>query len=198
MSWRTAKSLLQLRAEVDARWPDRAKAADGTIGDTAHRARASRHNPNQLGVVTALDLTHDPVYGPDVHQWAREHVKNPHPELAYIISNGQIWSTSMRYWRTYRGSNPHTRHIHVAVGRGPDSQPQPPYDSTVSWGVANVSLEGDPEMNELVKHLQTSLKASGHDPGPIDGLWGPRTQEALVRALSGSGNHTHQATVKLS
>jgi peptidoglycan hydrolase-like protein with peptidoglycan-binding domain len=30
-----------------------------------------------------------------------------------------------------------------------------------------------------VKRIQEALKSQGHDPGPIDGLFGPRTEEAL-------------------
>lgn len=41
---------------------------------------------------------------------------------------------------------------------------------------------------ELIKQIQTALKAAGHDPGEIDGIWGPRTHAAFVAALrSGVG-----------
>jgi peptidoglycan hydrolase-like protein with peptidoglycan-binding domain len=30
-----------------------------------------------------------------------------------------------------------------------------------------------------IRRVQEALKAAGHDPGPIDGVMGPRTQEAL-------------------
>jgi peptidoglycan hydrolase-like protein with peptidoglycan-binding domain len=32
---------------------------------------------------------------------------------------------------------------------------------------------------EKVKQLQEALKSKGHDPGPIDGIMGPKTQAAL-------------------
>jgi len=41
MSWRLARSLEPLRNEVNAAAPNRSKASDGTIGDTAHSSRAS-------------------------------------------------------------------------------------------------------------------------------------------------------------
>ena len=61
MSWRVARSLDDLLAEVNKVAPGRKKGRDGTIGDQAHASRASRHNPNKAGVVTARDVTNDPA-----------------------------------------------------------------------------------------------------------------------------------------
>ena len=33
---------------------------------------------------------------------------------------------------------------------------------------------------ELVRQVQEQLSASGHEPGPIDGLWGPRTRAGVM------------------
>lgn len=185
MSWRTAKSLLVLRDEVNALAPRRSRISDGAVGDTAHGARTSRHNPNRYGVVTALDLTHDPKGGCDIHAIARQVAKNPHDQLAYIISNRQIASKDQGWrWRRYSGSNPHTIHAHFAVGVGPDSRPEPPYDSTASWGISTVTE--DAAMEELITGIQEAVKDAGQDPGPIDGAWGPRTQAGLTAALKGS------------
>lgn len=135
MAWRLAISLDTLRDEVDGFAPNRSRISDGTIGDPAHATRASRHNPNRYGVVTALDLTHDPAGGCDIHAFARRHVHDPHPELAYIISNAQVAKRSTGFrWDPYTGTNEHRKHAHFAVGVGPDSDPLPPYDSVLSWG----------------------------------------------------------------
>ncbi|MDG4796224.1 hypothetical protein [Micromonospora sp. WMMD1082] len=98
------------------------------------------------------------------------------------IYNRRIWSTSRASegWRRYAGSNPHTTHVHVSVGTGPDGKSTGPYDNTSSWGV------GD-DMSEVIKGIQTAVKAAGHDPGPIDGQWGPKTQAGLTAALKASG-----------
>lgn len=90
MAWRLARSLDTLRSEVNGFAPKRSKRSDGALGDPAHAARASRHNKNRYDVVTALDLTHDPSGGFDAHGFARRHVRDPHPELEYVISNGEI------------------------------------------------------------------------------------------------------------
>ena len=70
MTWRVAESLLELREEIDAFAPDRSTEFDGTIGDEEHAGRKSDHNPsikdsNGTGVVSALDVTHDPAGGLD-------------------------------------------------------------------------------------------------------------------------------------
>lgn len=137
MTWRLARSLDTLRAEVNGFAPNRSKVSDGTIGDPAHASRPSRHNPNRYGVVTALDLTHDPAGGCDIHAIARRLVKHPHPELTYVISNGEVAKRSTGFrWEPYTGLSPHDHHAHFAVGVGPDSDPLPPYDSRLSWGVS--------------------------------------------------------------
>jgi hypothetical protein len=70
MAPRIAKSLDVLRSQINKAHPNRSKVSDGWIGDTAHAARASDHNPNSGGVVTALDLTHDPAHGFDSWKFA--------------------------------------------------------------------------------------------------------------------------------
>jgi hypothetical protein len=133
--WRLAKSLVTLRDECNNLAPNRSKSMDGTIGDANHATYCSRHNPHG-GVVMALDITHDPKGGMDAHALAREIVKHPPKDLAYIISNRQVSSRTKGWtWRAYTGSSSHTGHIHVAVGLGTDCNPGPPYDDTDSWGV---------------------------------------------------------------
>jgi len=151
--WRLARSLVTLRDEVNAFAPGRSRAADGTIGDAAHAARSSRHNPNAHGVVTALDVTHDPAGGMDVHALARRLVLHPHPDLCYVISARQIAMRAHGWeWRPYTGSSPHTAHAHFAVGGGLDADPRPPYDDTDPWGVAPPQQEDDmtPQEHEML------------------------------------------------
>ena len=90
MSWRVATSLLELRGEIDAHWPDRDKRSDGTIGDLAHQNTKSDHNPNEAGVVRALDVDVDGIAADSL----AEHVR-------------QLGD----------GADPHTSHIHLSVSR---------------------------------------------------------------------------------
>src|SRR5689334_2146130 len=116
MSWRVAVSLLTLRDQVNAAYPNRSKTDDGTIGDEAHSARTSDHNPDVHGVVRAMDLTHDPRHGFDSYKFADMLKANADPRIKYIISNRRIWSPSIaRGWRQYAGTNPHDRHVHISV-----------------------------------------------------------------------------------
>ena len=136
MTWRVARSLDTLLAEVNATAPNRSKVADGSIGDTSHQARPSDHNPNSEGVVRARDFTHDPAGGLDAGELA-EHVRRlgitGHPALgpgAYVIWNRRIASATYDWtWRPYSGSNPHDHHCHVSVSTAASG-----YDSTAPWG----------------------------------------------------------------
>ena len=136
MSWRVAKSLLTLRTQVDAMAPSRSKAADGTIGDTAHSARKSDHNPNANNVVTAMDITHDPAHGVDAGALAEMLRLSKDQRIKYVISNRRIFSSQQTpwQWREYTGANAHTKHVHVSVNADPAL-----YDDTKPWTIDNVA-----------------------------------------------------------
>ena len=98
--------------------------------DTAHID--SDHDPNEYGVVCACDIMAG--HGLDLGALAQEIVDARHPECKYVIYNRRIASRKTNWeWVPYTGSNPHTDHIHVSVGVGPDGHSQPPYDSPRHW-----------------------------------------------------------------
>jgi hypothetical protein len=123
--WRVAECLRQLKRQVDAMAPGRKRASDGTIGDAAHAGRRSDHNPwvidGEEGVVTAMDITHDPDGNCDADQLAEAIRRSEDPRVKYIIWNYRIASAYPRgdvpawEWRPYGGSNPHTKHVHISV-----------------------------------------------------------------------------------
>ena len=141
--WRVAKCLGRtpkegLLGEINAGAPNRDKKDDGAIGDASHSSRTSDHNPNHDGVVCARDFTHDPEGGFDANEFAKWLAKRcqdgQEVRVKYIISEGQIASgpgqgKPVGIWRVYRGSNPHTEHVHVSV-RGVAKY----YDDTKTWG----------------------------------------------------------------
>jgi len=196
MSWRLARSLEVLRAEVNALAPGRSKASDGTIGDTAHQSGASDHNPNAAGVVCALDLTHDPAHGADMHRIA-EHIRTRrHPALKYVIWNRRIASASSGWaWRTYTGSNPHTKHMHVSVGTGPDGRSTGPYDDTSPWGLTSTGgklmfckLGDSGEHVQAVQVMCNMLLLSASGPIAEDGQYGPVTSAAVLAVRRSVGS----------
>lgn len=125
MSWRVARSLDQLLAQINAAYPNRSKRSDGSIGDAAHRSRTSDHNPwvrlGGMGIVTARDFTHDPNAGFDSWVFAdllrQECAAGRERRVKYIISNRRIASGTQAQWRwrRYNGSNPHSAHVHISV-----------------------------------------------------------------------------------
>lgn len=135
MTWRLAKSLETLRGQINAAAPNRSKASDGTIGDAAHASRASDHNPHvkdgRTGVVTALDITHDPRNGVDAGVIAEAQKAHGDPRLKYIIWNRRIWNPSVSSrWRAYTGANPHDKHVHISV------RPEKKfYDEAAPWAL---------------------------------------------------------------
>lgn len=111
MTYYLAPSLVQLRNEVNSRWPKRSKISDGWIGDAAHNARKSDHNPDYSsgGVVRALDIT---KAGINVSLLLK-HTTND-ARVAYVIYNHRIYQHSTG-WQPYNGPNPHTQHVHVSI-----------------------------------------------------------------------------------
>lgn len=197
MSWRVARALLVLRAEVDASAPGRSKASDGTIGDAAHSARRSDHNPNKAGVVCALDLTHHPVGEHfDAHafaDWLRLRCRRGlEHRVAYLISNGRIASTVQAWeWRVYTGNNPHRSHVHVSVRqdvrRWDDASPWGWSTPATSSGTATrpmlrrtTPLTRGPAVLELQERLNAldATDAKGKRL-KVDGAFGIRTDEAV-------------------
>lgn len=117
MSWRLARSLVTFRDQVNKKWPTRDKSWDGTIGDTAHAARKSDHNPDSDGVVKAIDITHDPAHGLNAGVLAESLRMSKDDRIAYIIWNRHISNPDIDggAWRRYDGKNPHDHHMHLSV-----------------------------------------------------------------------------------
>lgn len=122
MAWYIAKSLEILRAQLNARAPNRSTASDGGIGDAAHSARLSDHNPTASGQVCARDFTNDPAGGCGGQWLADTLVAGRDPRIKYIIFNHRILDTRPGQnpwrWMPYSGTNAHEHHVHVSVFAG--------------------------------------------------------------------------------
>lgn len=189
MSYYLAPSLKQLRDEIDAAHPGRDKKSDGWIGDAAHNARKSDHNPDYAsgGVVRAIDVD---ISGIDVNKLMAV-LKND-SRVNYFIYNHSIYGASSFAKRRYTGSNPHVQHIHVSIKHSKSAE------RAGAWGysggsVKPVASKPKPASKPNPKpakakgtaenrSIQTALKTMGLKVGVIDGVNGPM-QKAAVKAF---------------
>jgi len=186
MTWRLAKSLKKLQAQINEMAPGRSKVSDGSIGDTAHAQRKSDHNPNAQGIVAAIDVTHDPAGGCDGRILSRSLIADS--RVKYVIFNSQIWKARTGKWELYDGKNPHDHHVHVSVK--PDV-----LDETQDWDVRIAGAPGEVPpasptptetrpllkvgaSGEAVRSLQQLLNSLGFPCG-VDGEFGPNTRSAV-------------------
>ena len=125
MKARLSKSVIQFREQADDAYPDRDRSSDGTIGDARHSKTKSDHNPDALtGFVRAFDLDAS-LDGKDAtaHYLADQIriIAKSDKRIAYVIFNKRIASKRTLFrWVKYRGTNPHTKHIHISFTKAGD------------------------------------------------------------------------------
>lgn len=173
LKYHLAKSLEALRNELNTKYPKRDKASDGWIGDAAHSARISDHNPdyNSGGVVRAIDVDKD---GIDVDELLNAVIYDP--RVSYVIWNGRIWGGSR--WRKYEGSNQHTKHIHISIKHTAAAE------RAGSWGISSGS-KPKPSTPKVSKQT-TKNRPNGSTTFPtdyedlkIEGKWDDLRQGAI-------------------
>jgi hypothetical protein len=131
MTPKLCKAGQQLRLQIDDSYPDRDRTSDGWIGNLAHQATKSDHNPDKAhgNVVRAIDLDRDlsgkakpdlmPYLADEIRRFAK---KDKSKRISYIIFNGKIASSRMGWrWRKYSGINPHTAHCHISFTKKGDA-----------------------------------------------------------------------------
>lgn len=197
-NWRTAYSIDQLRAELNAEHPHRDKSSDGAIGDTSHASSASDHNPNAHGVVCAFDIdvdldgTNDNDGGVAIAQLVERMRTRPHPDVKYVIFNRRMFSRYPAHgvppftWRAYGGADPHTSHVHVSVGVGSDGHSEQPYDDRDSWGVADVAplpKPKPPEPEDDDVRVQAIFTVAAPHPDAGTHVLGHHGEHEAVRLL---------------
>lgn len=182
-----AKSLGTLFKQVNDAYPNRSKSSDGTIGNAEHAARSSDHNPwvkdGGMGVVTAIDITHDPKNGFDSYKFAEMLRAQRDPRIKYIISNKKICSstTSPWQWRKYTGSNPHDHHVHISV------LPQKAkYDNTDPWALKQMA----PDTSAPAIVARPALRKGSKETAAIN-----KAQQALKIGKTGKYDATTETAV---
>lgn len=191
MSWHLAPALAQLRAEVNKRWPKRSKRSDGTIGDAAHSARKSDHNPNARRSVNAIDIT-----ASGIDTGALIAAAKRHPSVRYIIFNRRIMNRDIGNFRPrrYTGSNPHTAHVHISIYQSRTAE-----NRRQSWGIATAKAPAgggsssggtyrEVRYGDLLKLYtkgapvrEWQRTALGYTGKAADGFFGPDTERDTKR-----------------
>jgi hypothetical protein len=116
---RAAYSLKTLLGQINTKFPYRDRTSDGGIGDAAHAARVSDHNPDSTGVYHAYDFDHDPdSNGLDCYKLKAALVASWDTRIKYIIFMRRIWYASSRKEFYYDGVNAHDHHLHLSVVSG--------------------------------------------------------------------------------
>lgn len=158
MTWKMPPSIRAALDEANVRWPKRSRISDGTIGDPAHSARYSDHNPGARGYIHAFDLTHDPASGCDCVVLS-EHLRTTiDPRVSYVIWNRRIWNPALSPgWRPYAGSNPHDKHMHVSIKSTLDAE----RNTNPWWEVIPPDSEEEDDMAryDAIQHVDSKAIA---------------------------------------
>lgn len=192
MGWYLNPALSRFRAAVNVAYPQRDKTSDGTIGDPAHQATTSDHNPDPVGEpdagsVDAWDMDVDLRSDDDAA--AIEELKRvfqTHESSRYWIHNRQIASRSTGWRRAaYTGSNPHDKHVHWNTRESHEN-------STAPWTIkgGDVSLtpgqEGALGVAYQAGHSaitgEVRTPAAGSDPGGAE-VWQTKVLVTIVEKL---------------
>ena len=117
-----------LRKQTDRRWPGRDRRSDGWVGDAAHSARKSDHNPDKDGWVHALDIDENMGKrgpwrnGRTARQLANQlrlYAASDLPgadRIKYVVYEGRLTSGTYRatWWKWRKGNWGHYQHIHIS------------------------------------------------------------------------------------
>lgn len=172
--WRLANSLITLRDQVNSVCPGRNKASDGTIGDAAHAASVSDHNPNGAGVVTAIDITHDPAHGFDIADFSEMLRINQDARIKYVIANRRIFIAPNYNWINYIGSDPHTNHVHISVSVNSNL-----YDNGNLWKITTEEIMD----RQNVIDMYGNLLGRGPDDGAFNAYVGASWHDVMYAVV---------------
>lgn len=173
-AWVNTPASLSLDAELDKAFPQRDKSSDGTIGNQAHAAERSDHNPDETGKTPYEDADNiNEVHARDLDDdlrkagWSMQrvvdiivgrHRMGKDDRLQNVIYNRHIWSRSWGWTRRdYNGASPHTEHAHFSFRYGSGSGTNNPENDTSPWGIlaAIAKEEGDMTKDELLEVLNS-------------------------------------------
>ena len=143
-----------------------------------------------MGVVTALDITHDPAHGVDARALVESLRVARDPRVKFCISNNQVFGDEGYVkrnggkpwvWQRYTGKNKHTLHSHTSV-----NSDKALYDSKSPWSLAftkptaapGETAEPMPKLSRGSKGVSVQL-VQGKLGLEADGFFGPLTEKAV-------------------
>ncbi len=128
-----APSLVDLRSEVDARYPNRSRKVDGWYR-APNIGGPSEHHPDGKGMVHAIDIT-----AAGINPMSIVDAAGKLKVVAwYAIWNRTIWSHRHGWTNEpYHGPNPHTDHVHVSIFLTSLAE-----NYRSGWGIARGGEEG--------------------------------------------------------
>ena len=164
-SWKLAPSLVQLRKEIKGRWPTRQRSLDGSIGDAAHRARVSEHNPDSNGIVRAIDIDvrSNGKYSKEIANAILDAVIKD-PRIHYVVHNRKIYSRTYGWVKRNFGGIAHENWIHVSLRNNssnsatPSELAQSANDTSKWFSSAPTSSPEKPKPKPKPKPTETVLK----------------------------------------
>lgn len=163
MSWRIARSLAVLLAEINAAYPGRDTRTDGAI--SGYPGSISSHNVNSEGVVCAIDITTgdypggiSTAQGMALAEQVRIAMRDQprglpcypihHMEPPYVPYAGPWIATVNRNWdwQPYGGADGHTSHLHISadwdIYAGGSPSGLADYDLTLPWNISTLNPQG--------------------------------------------------------
>ncbi len=165
--------LAKLRSEFNELAPDRDTESDGWIGDSAHQAEPSDHNPDETGNTPYEDADSlDEVHAIDVDKdlnrpgWSMEravqvivgrHRSGADKRLNYVIFNRRIWGWFSGWTeREYFGANPHDKHAHFSslYGSGAGN----PEADVRAWGLLEADEEDEMGVEEFFASVARGVR----------------------------------------
>lgn len=204
---RLVKAGVTLRDQLNKRFPNRDKRSDGWVGDRAHQARKSDHNPDKNGWVHAIDIDENMGSNPGrqgatAKEFADQLIKYAREgkdggRLKYVVYENKIASGTHpnKYWVWRDGNWGHTQHIHVSFTEKAQEDgskfdlpifrnevaPQKPSSKPVNPipfpGNAFVSYG---KKNDYIKQMQKQLIAKGYKiPAGATGNYFEQTERAV-------------------
>lgn len=193
--WRNTAAALKLRDQINTRWPNRDKRSDGTIGDTAHAARKSDHNPDADGWVKALDIDADldpkdtraaEKLATDLINYARSG-KPGSERIKYVVYNNRIASGTYpdQFWTWRPGAWGNQHHIHVSFTDAAEFDALPfPLPSLVTLlPVVSFRQMSDGKHPDQTRLVQAALKRHVDRRLVVDGVWKRADSRAWARAV---------------